>query len=223
VTLVSVRAPQKTPKAAELLMARRLHNDSRTNVFSRPHTDNFWPIGAAATAVIAVVVLAIGVPAGAQSASGSDVKSAFLSNFAKFVEWPSGKLPEGQPLVIGVIGDDFVAMALKDLAQGKSILGHAYAIKRLSGKDDLAGLHMLFIGSAAGARVGELLERVGTDGVLTVSDVNRFCALGGMIQFRTESDRVRFDINLQSATTAGLSINSKLLALAGIVNPTKAH
>jgi hypothetical protein len=192
-------------------------------VFSPPRTDNFRPIGAAVAAVIAVVVLAFGVPAGAQSASGSDVKSAFLSNFAKFIEWPAGRLPEGQPLVIGVIGDDFVATALKDLVTGKSILGHAYAVRRLSAKDDLAGLHMLFIGSAAGPRVGELLERLGTDGVLTVSDVNRFCALGGMIQFRTESDRVRFDINLQSATRAGLSINSKLLALAGTVNPTKAH
>jgi hypothetical protein len=192
-------------------------------VFSHPRTAHFSLIHAAIAAISAVVVLAFSVPAGAQSASGSDVKSAFLSNFAKFVEWPATKLPEGQPLVIGVIGDDFVAMALKDLVSGKSTLGHAYMVKRLSAKDDLAGLHMLFIGSAAGARIGELLQQVGTSGVLTVSDVDRFCALGGMIQFRTQSDRVRFDINLQTTTRAGLSINSRLLALAGIVTPTKAH
>jgi hypothetical protein len=214
------RKNRRKPRSTD---GKAVANDGRTDVISHPRTNNFRPIGAALAAVIAAVVLAVGVPAGAQSASGSDVKSAFLSNFAKFVEWPAGKLAEGQPLVIGVVGDDFVAMALKDLVQAKSTLGHAYMVKRLAAKDDLAGLHMLFIGAAAGARVGELLERIGPDGVLTVSDVNRFCALGGMIQFRTESDRVRFDINLQRATEAGLSINSKLLALAGIVNPTKAH
>jgi hypothetical protein len=185
--------------------------------------DSFGPIGATVAAVIAVGMLAFGGPAAAQSASGTEVKSAFLVNFAKFVEWPAAKLPPGQPLVIGVVGDDFVARALKELVAGKSTLGHAYMVKRLSATEDLAGLHMLFIGSAEALRVRELAERAGTSGTLTVSDVDRFCELGGMIQFRTESDRVRFDVNLKRATDAGLSINSKLLALAGSVNPTKAH
>jgi len=57
--------------------------------------------------------------------------------------------------------------------------------------------------------------------VLTVSDAERFCVLGGTIQFRTEADRVRFDVNVRAAEAAGLTVNSKLLKLAGTVNPAR--
>jgi hypothetical protein len=56
-----------------------------------------------------------------------------------------------------------------------------------------------------------------------VSDAPRFLAAGGVIQLRTEDDRVRFDVDLQRAKDAALVINSKLLTLAGTVNPPKAH
>jgi hypothetical protein len=46
----------------------------------------------------------------------------------------------------------------------------------------------------------------------------QFAARGGIIQFSMEDQHVRFDINLEAASRAGLKISSKLLALAQIVN-----
>jgi hypothetical protein len=150
----------------------------------------------------------------AQPASGADIKSAFLLNFAKFVEWPSGGGPPGRSFTIGVLGDDAMADALRELGRGKSAAGRPLDTRRVTIKDPLADLHMLFVGASEERRLAEVLERANGGSVLTVSDLNRFCERGGTIQFRSEHDRVRFDINLDRAEQSGLVINSKLLALA---------
>jgi hypothetical protein len=50
--------------------------------------------------------------------------------------------------------------------------------------------------------------------VLTVGETDKFTQSGGLINFITEGDKVRFEINNDSARSAGLQISSKLLALA---------
>lgn len=178
------------------------------------------------TGWLAACLLALALPGAwpaataAQTASGADIKAAFLLNFAKFVEWPAGDAGAGPAFVIGVIGDDAVADALRDLNRGKSVAGRPVVARRVTGKDALADLHMLFVGVSEAARLPEVLRRANGGGVLTVSDLEHFCELGGTIQFRSENDRVRFDINLDQAERAGLVIGSKLLALAKTVHHT---
>ena len=53
--------------------------------------------------------------------------------------------------------------------------------------------------------------------ILTVSDIKGFTAYGGIIQFKLVDNKVRFTINIDAATRAGLTISSKLLSLATVV------
>jgi len=165
----------------------------------------------------------VGDRVAAQGASGADVKAAFLFNFAKFVEWPAGALPAGQPIVVGVMGNHAIADSLARLASGKLVDGHAVQITRVAAGDDQPVCHLLFIDNAERGRITDILGKLGKASVLTVSDAPRFLASGGVIQLRTEDDRVRFDVDLGRAKSAQLLINSKLLALAGTVNPAKTH
>ena len=164
-----------------------------------------------------------GARVGAQSASGADVKAAFLLNFAKFVEWPAVALPSGQPIVIGVLGSNKIAESLARLADGRMVNGRAVQVRRVAAGDETAMLHLLFIDSSERDRVGDVVKKIGGASVLTVSDAPRFLDAGGVIQLRNEDDRVRFDVDLEHARGSQLVINSKLLALAGIVNPAKTH
>ena len=50
--------------------------------------------------------------------------------------------------------------------------------------------------------------------VLLVSDMPGFVERGGMIQFVTEGNRVRFLVNLKAAQKAGLALSSELLKVA---------
>lgn len=172
-------------------------------------------------ALLALWMLAAPPVVAGQSASSPDVKAAFLMNFAKFVAWPDDQLADGKAIVIGVIGNNAVADSLAGLAAGKSIDGHAVVVTRMAAGDDLGKSHLVFIGEAERGRIPDLLKRIGTAGILTVSDAARFCLMGGIIQLRNENDRIRFDVNLERAQAANLTVNSKLLALAGTVNPAK--
>ena len=164
-----------------------------------------------------------GARLGAQSANGADVKAAFLYNFAKFVEWPASALPAGQPIAVGIFGNNEIADSLTRLAAGKPVGGHPIQIKRVATTDDPATFHVLFIDNSEQARANELVRRIGKASVLSVSDVPRFLDSGGVIQLRTEDNRLRFDVDLQRAQDSRLVINSKLLALAGAVTPAKTY
>lgn len=174
--------------------------------------------GAATLALAAVAATA--VPANPQVATADEVKAAFLFNFVKFVEWPIDAAPSGAPLVVGVLGSDGIEESLRITARGKAINGHALAVKRLSGADDVTSVHLLFVGAREKARLGDLLRRVDGISVLTVSDADRFCQSGGVIGLLMDDNRVRFDINLDAAERGRLKVSSKLLALARVVLST---
>jgi hypothetical protein len=53
--------------------------------------------------------------------------------------------------------------------------------------------------------------------VLTVGDSAGFLERGGVIRFRVEDNKVRFDINPDAAARAHLEVSSQLLKLATIV------
>jgi hypothetical protein len=178
-------------------------------------------VASLAACLLAFAVVTAWPVAAAQIASGADVKAAFLFNFSKFVEWPTDA--SAGPFVFGILGDDAVADALRDLARGKAIAGRPLLVKNVAARDDLTALNIIFVGDSESARLADIIKRTNGGSVLTVSDLARFCDLGGMIQFRSENDRVRFDINLDAAEAGGLAINSKLLALARAVHSTKTR
>jgi hypothetical protein len=60
----------------------------------------------------------------------------------------------------------------------------------------------------------QILIMLGDTSVLTVSDLPEFTQRGGMVQFVSEGDRVRFEVNLATAERAGLILSSELLKVA---------
>jgi len=49
---------------------------------------------------------------------------------------------------------------------------------------------------------------------LTVAEFDGFSASGGMINFFLQDSKVKFELNLAAATTAGLDVSSKLIVVS---------
>lgn len=62
-----------------------------------------------------------------------------------------------------------------------------------------------------------MLNSVSGRKVLTVGEFEGFAKRGGMINFIIVDNRIAFEINIDAARRAGLSISSQLLKLAEIV------
>ena len=146
------------------------------------------------------------------------IKAAYLFNFLKFVEYPNESFMDPlAPIVIGVIGDDPFGNALPQVVIGKTVQGRDLVIHVYRIGEDLRGAHILFISASERKRLPMILSSLRGSSVLTVADTEGFLEAGGMIQFLSENDRVRFAINVDATSRAKLKMSSKLLSLARAV------
>ncbi len=174
--------------------------------------------------LLVAILLAPAVSAHAQ-AVGSDesseylIKAGVVYNFARLVEWPDWAAPAGQPIVIGVLGNDAFATVLSRVVNGKKIDDRAIVVKRLRPQDALrdCACRILFVAASQAARTDEIVQFQSSAALLTIAEAPDFARRGGIVALTLEDSRVRFAVNVDAASQASLTISSRLLALATIV------
>ena len=151
-----------------------------------------------------------------EAPSEYQVKAAFLYNFGKFVEWPDTAFADAQaPLVIGVFGENPFHHDLEQLVAGKTIGSHPVTARCVAAVAGLKTCHIVFVSAAEQKNAAQITAALRGLKVLTVTEnMKHFAASGLIINFVTEDDRIRFEINNAAAARAGLVISSKLLSLA---------
>jgi hypothetical protein len=143
------------------------------------------------------------------------VKAAFIFHFAQLVDWP----PEVQTgtdnsLFLCTLGDDPFQGALEETMAGKVVGNRMVRIRHLGESKDMQACQILFLSKAQSKRLPVLVTNLHNAPVLTVGESAGFLDAGGMIDFLLEENKVRFDINLDAAESAGLKIGSRLLIMA---------
>jgi hypothetical protein len=144
-----------------------------------------------------------------------EVKAAFIHNIAKFVEWPAAPPTDGK-LRLCIVGQDPFGSALDSL-RGKRVGDKVWEVLPAKPNSNLRECGVLFIAASERNNLGQLLDATKGSPVLTVGDSEGYAGHGVMVNFYLEQDRVRFEINAESANRAGLKISSQLLKLARIV------
>ena len=160
-----------------------------------------------------MLVLALVVPfqVRAESELEAKVKAAYLYHLTSFVDWPS--LPP-DALHICVLGVDPVGDMLLELS-GRQVKERVLKID-VNVHADLAQCQVLFI-SRSERRWGDVLARLHSASVLTVSDHQDFAQGGGVIGFYSEDGKIRLEINPAAARNANLRISAKLMEMARTV------
>src|SRR5512133_180711 len=146
-----------------------------------------------------------------------EVKTAYLYNFAKYVEWPQTALPrENTALTMCIAGKGPLNEVIETLA-GKTVRNRKLVIRQLSKSEDLNECQILFINTVMKPSLTHLLTASAPRSILTISDIKGFAAAGGMIELVPVRDKIRFEINNRAAQNSGLRISSHLLRLATTV------
>jgi hypothetical protein len=147
------------------------------------------------------------------------LKAAFLYNFTKFVEWPPRCFANAtSPITIAILGDNPFADELETAVRGRQVNGRSVVVKEIDSIAQAGDAQVLFIAAKNEARLGDALGSLQQTGVLTVGESRQFAAMGGIITFTLQTDKVRFQINQQASEQAGLKINAQLLKLATVVH-----
>ena len=142
------------------------------------------------------------------------VKAAFLYNFTLFVEWPAEAFTgNDSPLTVCILGKSPFGEAMDSL-RGKMAKKRKLVIRQINRVEEMGNCHVLFVSTSEKMHLPNILAAIKNQNVLTVSDMDRFAQAGGIINFITLEDKVRFEINLKAAQQAGIRISSQLLKLA---------
>jgi uncharacterized protein DUF4154 len=148
------------------------------------------------------------------------VKAAFLFNFIQFVAWPETSFTNAdQPFQIGVLGSNPFGKELTETVRGEAIHGRPMVIQEARRAESLANCQIVFICSSEAGHLDEILSKLGSKPVLTVSEIPGFASRGGVINFYREGSKVRFEINPDAAEKHSLKVGSELLTLGKIVHP----
>ena len=160
--------------------------------------------------------------ASAQSFSGAadltQAKANDLCNFARFVEWPARSFARPDaPLEICVLGKDSVGSELEHAVLGKSADGRPLELSSNLDIRRVKFCQILFIPRAEQGHIKQVLQSLGNENVLTVSDISNFRGMGGMVNFVEEGNQLGFEVDLGQVQRAGLKMSSRLLAAARMV------
>src|ERR1035441_7871989 len=150
------------------------------------------------------------------------VKALFLYNFARYVEWPTETFKAtNDPIVICILGQNPFGGALEQAVAGKVVEGRAFAVRQLSDIQLGSNCHILFVNSSEKRRFRSMAGRLKGSAVLSVGETPGFTADGGVINFKLEDGKVRFEIDVEAAGREHLRISSKLLSLAQIAKKSE--
>lgn len=173
--------------------------------------------------VLALLVSVGGFP-GPSRADESDIrratqlKSGYLLNFVKFVEWPQSA--PGEPLTICFVGAESMFATLAAGIGDKHIGTRPLAVRQIDETGKTDGCNALYVEDKY-ALTMQFASREPRLPMLTVSDAKDFAHNGGIIELFTDANHLRFIINVDNAHLAGLRISSNLLQLAAAVEQGK--
>ena len=186
-------------------------------------------VGTLIVVISLLTAMALGCHAeGLESSDSSEylIKAGFIYNFAKLVEWPATAFAQpDSPIVIGILGDDPFGATLDRIVADKKINGRGFAVKRLKWTRDLKDLrdcNILFVSSSEKEHIDSVVDAMKWLPILTIGDAPGFARRGGIMNFTLEDNKIRFEVNVEAAKHADLTISSRLLTLARIVQQVAA-
>jgi hypothetical protein len=163
----------------------------------------------------ALAFLAFAGPAWADTtALETAVKATYLYKLAPFVAWPATAFNAADdPLVICIQGPDSFAGLVQRAAAGQRVGTHPIQVRHVARIERSSGCHIAYVAGSQAQSASQALSAVDGSPVLTVTDAEHGPARG-IVHLVLNGGKVRFSVNAGEAGSDGLTISSKLLALA---------
>jgi len=121
------------------------------------------------------------------------------------------------PVTLGILGKDPFGAVLEETLANQKIEGRSISILHITDYQQIKKCQILFISQSETRRWPRIFEHLKTVPILTIGEAEGFAQKGGIINFFSEENKIRFEINHAAAKARRLQFSSKLLRLAKIV------
>lgn len=179
-----------------------------------PHLRHRTRAALAAVSVLLSLSMA-GRCAPAEAIDEYAIKGAMLLNIARLVDWPAAKASDS--FVIGIVAPPAVGADIEAVIKDKAVGKKTVTVRRLASLAAAADCHLIFIAGTDRKPAERDVAALAKAGVLTVGESDGFAVGGGVVGLVVKDKRLQMEINLKAAHRSGLSISSRILRLATIV------
>jgi len=153
------------------------------------------------------------------------IKAGLVYNLIKYTEWPKTPLtPPNQiknnynapTLTVCLFGDDPFDGYLTPL-QGRTAQQSVISIIHATRITEMANCSAIIVHQSQRDQLPGLLEFLQGKSILTLSDIEKFAELGGMIELARQEEKIELRVNKNSLDNAKLVIDARMLKLAKII------
>lgn len=143
-----------------------------------------------------------------------NLKAALIYNFLKFTVWTDGG--DRSLVIVGIYKDNPFGRALDNALKRLESIPRSIRAITITDDEDIADCDVLFIPRTQSGRRARILEAIGENPVLTVSEDEGLAEHGVMINFvKIEGEaKIGFEVNLLEARKRGIDFSSRMLSLA---------
>lgn len=162
------------------------------------------------------LLLGISSPSSAEEpmAKEKKIKSAIVLNFIRYTEWPSSAFPsKSSEIHLCLYTNRAMEEAFSKLARGK-LKDRNIKIRLLYRLNDLDECHVLYADRFTRKQALRAFSAIRTKPILTITEQATQDNMAGIINLLNKKGKLRFEIFINKAETAGLKISSRLLELS---------
>jgi hypothetical protein len=158
----------------------------------------------AGVAVSAILAFVLPAPLRGEEFPEYKARATFIYHLADNVEWKE------HPIRLCTYGYDAATQHLEKLSQIPGEEKHI-VIRRNVPFEQIPSCHILYVSKAGSRVLPEIIEESRKGDVLTISDIQDFTLLGGMMGFDIRRNRVTLKANKTALREAGIRLSPSLL------------
>jgi len=145
----------------------------------------------------------------ADAVAEDELKAALTYKFAQFTDWPVAPR-EFSFCACGRASPENLLVSLN----GKTLKNMPVVVRWLLSPPEAQNCNVLFLNHPQPNQLAQWFASIKGLPVLTVSDDPNAWDKGAMIYLSSETNRIRFDINVAAARSAGLNLRAQMVRLA---------
>lgn len=152
---------------------------------------------------------------GAAGDANLKLKSMFVYNFIKNVEWPS--TAKSGDFKVTILGDKDLYQMMNSTYAGKEINGQKLVFNFTDSYSTVGDAHILYVAPQFSADLSKNSSKIRKNKTLIVSDKGGLLYDGSVINFISNNNKLAFEISKSNAELVPLTIGPALLKMATTV------
>ncbi|MEA3317981.1 MAG: YfiR family protein, partial [Bacteroidota bacterium] len=123
------------------------------------------------------------------------LKAVYIEKFTNFVTWPKNTINNSETFKIGIIGKTKLEKEIYQIYSKRKINNTIVLIKSLKNHTEINDCKILIIGKTSEYELNKILATTSELPILTISENKGYSEKGVLINFYTENNKLRFEIN----------------------------